>query len=401
MGPIEIVTALVFLAIMAMVFKKPLLFRGQTNGNEDVAGSYFCEGCSTRRTASTRGKACPVCNPKGPTFRYPQVKCPGCGVMRSPRDLYNPCPTCARGKIQTSQQEKIQPTLVPKAPTNISAKESDQSPIPDEVLNNLNPWDPMSYRNIWNIKEGLEYCQGTDWVDIFEAIGKVGKEINSDPYYLQTLNAGLGLKCESIHFEITKTHRIDYMAPEVGGDSFPAFGISKNALTHLGILGPQEVRKQGSLRWSLGALIGSQPDFFLPVIIVATRKDGVDKIAVVVLLDVCMFPEVAEIFARLFNMRISGSPEIPGLEDGLVCISRLGLIVHGFEGGLDIRFLEHMVPWSYWATIATGVFLRMVEINNLPKDRDVRLFCPRMSDPAFSIFSSEVASHSGMADCWY
>lgn len=304
-------------------------------------------------------------------------------------------------------KNEVQPPQVPNSHLKISSKDWDRSQIPDEVLDSLTPWDPMSYRNLWEIEERDEIeidelgfnVKGPMWLELMKNISQVGREINSDPYYLHTLNSCLGLKCESIHFEINQTHRIDHIDAS-GGDPFPAFGISADAVEHLGILGPQEIREQGSIRWSLGALIGSQP-FLVPVIIVATRKDGVDKIAVVVLFNVCFFPEVAEIFACLFKMRLSGSPEVPGFEEGLVAVSRLGLIAHGSESGLDLRFREHLVQMRYWMTISNGVFLRAIPTHVLPKERDVRLFCPQTPNSGLSIFSSEVVTHSGFVDCWY
>jgi hypothetical protein len=97
-------------------------------------------------------------------------------------------------------------------------------------------------------------------------------------------------------------------------------------------------------------------------------------------------------------MRISGDKNIPGFEEGLIATSRLGLIIRGLEGGLDIRMSEHVVPMRYWLNISQAVFLLRTPKTVTPKENDFKLFCLGGLPEGESIFSS---MSCGKFECWY
>ena len=304
-------------------------------------------------------------------------------------------------KEQLSESEssinknEVQPPPVQNAPLNLSKKDWDMLQFPIEELERQTPWDPMSYKELWREStEGIQFDYG---VKALELAGTAGKAISSDPYYVETLNTAMGLNCKSMHFEISQSHRIDRMSVDLGGKSFPAFGVSINAATHLGILDLSPEKVHGSLAWELGAVIDSD-GILVPVMIIASRLNGVDEIAVIGLLNVVLFPEVKEVFAHLFSMRMSGDKDIPGFEEGLIATSRLGLIIRGLEGGLDIRMSEHVVPMRYWLNISQAVFLLRTPKTVIPRENDFKLFCLGGLPEGESVFSS---MSSGKFECWY
>ena len=304
-------------------------------------------------------------------------------------------------KEQLSESEtsininEVQPPPVQNAPLNLSEKDWDMLQFPIEELERQTPWDPMSYKELWRgSSEGIQLDYG---VIALELAGTAGKAISSDSYYLETLNTAMGLNCKSVLFEISQSHRLDRMSADLGGKSFPAFGVSIKAATHLGILDLSPEKVNGSLAWALGAVTDSD-GILVPVMIIASRISGVDEIAVVGLLNVVLFPEVKEIFAHLFNMRVSGDKKIPYFEEGLIATSRLGLIIRGLEGGLDIRMSEHFVPMRYWLNISQAVFLLRNPKTVTPKEKDFKLFCLGGLPEGESIFSS---MSSGKFESWY
>ena len=380
-----------------------VLLKGRRVSATPISGSYLCEGCSTRRTADTRGKDCPVCNPKPKKFEYPFTKCANCGNLRN---VYQTCVCDLRNTVKSGNngsafsepvlgRDEIQPPPFPNASLNLSKNDWDMLQFPIEELERQTPWDPMSYKELWReSSEGIQFDYG---VKALELAGTAGKAISSDPYYVETLNTAMGLNCKSIHFEISQSHRIDRMSVDLGGKSFPAFGVSINAATHLGILDLSPEKVHGSLAWELGAVIDSD-GILVPVMIIASRLNGVDEIAVIGLLNVVLFPEVKEVFAHLFSMRMSGDKDIPGFEEGLIATSRLGLIIRGLEGGLDIRMSEHVVPMRYWLNISQAVFLLRTPKTVIPRENDFKLFCLGGLPEGESVFSS---MSSGKFECWY
>jgi hypothetical protein len=199
----------------------------------------------------------------------------------------------------------------------------------------------------------------------------------------------LGIDISAIPVGIGIVARIDANFQADGQPNYPAFMLFPQFAQYLNLDPDIEGVR---FRWTLGvfndSLMGP-----LPVLFLATRFQGVDRLAALV----WSFAKERdrEHFGYLLQSRLFEDMQERGSEGGLAAIYQVGFVIHGDSGGLDLLSQEYLIPWKTWQCLASSIYYNSIA-------SEFQATAPKWPYPtdlsSDGIFSSP---GSGGFKCWY